>query len=389
MQLLTQKAVCKVKVEIHTEIAAVPAEAWNALVRDRNPLVRHEFLHAMETNRCVGEHFGWLPRHVAIYDGHRLVGAMPLYEKTNSYGEFVFDHAWADAYRRSGQDYFPKLVSAVPYTPCGGQRLLCRESDREKVIPLLLQTGRLLAGEIGASGLHLLFPESAEIDFLRHEGFMIRHDCQFHWHNRGYRHFEDFLSRLSSRKRKNILRERRGVTDAGVTIRMLDGHSATDLDWRNFSRFYEKTFDEKWGIATFNEGFFTQVAQTMPESILLVLADLDGETIAGSLMYRSDTALYGRHWGCLEQVDFLHFEACYYRGIDYCIEQGLQLFEPGAQGEHKIARGFIPQITRSAHWLAQDFLRQPIEHFIEHEHRAVLHYKQQMDASVPYRKDIA
>jgi predicted N-acyltransferase len=378
-----------VKIEIHSGIAAIPAEEWNALVRDRNPLLRHEFLHAMEANGCVGERFGWLPRHIAIYDGGRLAGAMPLYEKTNSYGEFVFDHAWADAYKRSGLDYFPKLVSSVPYTPCGGQRLLSREDDRKRVFPLLLKTARSLAGELGASGLHVLFPESSEIDFLQGEELMIRHDCQFHWHNRGYDSFGDFLSRLSSRKRKNILRERRGVADAGVTLRMLDGHSATAEEWRLFTYFYEKTFDEKWGIATFNEGFFRQVARTMPESILLVLAELDGETIAGSLMYRSETTLYGRHWGCIEQVDYLHFEACYYRGIDYCIEHGLQLFEPGAQGEHKIARGFIPQITRSAHWLTEDFLREPIAHFIEHERRAVLQYKQQMDASIPYRKDIA
>ena len=377
------------KIEIHSGIAAIPAEEWNALVRDRNPLLRHEFLHAMEANGCVGERFGWLPRHIAIYDGERLAGAMPLYEKTNSYGEFVFDHAWADAYKRSGLDYFPKLVSSVPYTPCGGQRLLSCEDNRERVFPLLLETARSLAGELGASGLHLLFPESSEIDFLQGEELMIRHDCQFHWHNRGYDSFGDFLSRLSSRKRKNILRERRSVADAGVTIRMLDGHSATAEEWRLFTYFYEKTFDEKWGIATFNEGFFREVARTMPESILLVLAELDGETIAGSLMYRSETTLYGRHWGCIEQVDYLHFEACYYRGIDYCIEHGLQLFEPGAQGEHKIARGFIPQITRSAHWLTEDFLREPIAHFIEHERRAVLQYKPQMDASIPYRKDIA
>lgn len=377
------------KIEIHSGIAAIPAEEWNALVRDRNPLLRHEFLHAMEANGCVGERFGWLPRHIAIYDRGRLAGAMPLYEKNNSYGEFVFDHAWADAYKRSGLDYFPKLVSSVPYTPCGGQRLLSSEDNRERVFPLLLKTARSLAGELGASGLHVLFPESSEIDFLQGEELMIRHDCQFHWHNRGYDSFGDFLSRLSSRKRKNILRERRSVADAGVTIRMLDGHSATAEEWRLFTYFYEKTFDEKWGIATFNEGFFRQVARTMPESILLVLAELDGETIAGSLMYRSETTLYGRHWGCIEQVDYLHFEACYYRGIDYCIEHGLQLFEPGAQGEHKIARGFIPQITRSAHWLTEDFLREPIAHFIEHERRAVLQYKQQMDASIPYRKDIA
>ena len=375
------------KIEIHSDIAAIPADDWNALVRDNNPLVRHEFLQAMEANRCVGENFGWLPRHVAVYHGDRLAGAMPLYEKTNSYGEFVFDHAWADAYKRSGHAYFPKLVSAVPYTPCGGQRMLCSDADRERVFPLLLQTALTLAGETGASGLHLLFPEDGQIDYLQQQGLLIRHDCQFHWYNQGYADFDDFLGRLASRKRKAILKERRRVSEAGVQIRVLDGHRATPADWRDFSHFYARTFDEKWGIATFNEGFFSQVARTLPDSIVLVLADRDGETIAGSLMYRSDTTLYGRHWGCTEQVDFLHFEACYYQGIDYCIEHGLGLFEPGAQGEHKIARGFIPRITRSAHWLADDFLRKPIEHFVEHEKQAVLHYKQQLDERIPYRQE--
>lgn len=373
-------------IKIHTDIDEIDATAWNALVRDNNPLVRHEFLLAMEAHGCVGENFGWLPRHIAVYDNDCLIGAMPLYEKHNSYGEFVFDHAWADAYKRSDVDYYPKLVSAVPYTPCGGQRMLCSDSDRERVFPLILQTAQALAKETGVSGIHWLFPESAEIDYLQSHGMMIRHDCQFHWHNRGYSDFDDFLSQLSSRKRKHIVKERRRVSESGVQIRVLDGHSASSLDWQLFARFYGKTFDEKWGIPTFNEGFFSQVGRTLPDSIVLVLADLDGETIAGSLMYRGDTTLFGRHWGCTEQVDFLHFEACYYRGIDYCIEQGLQLFEPGAQGEHKIARGFIPQITRSAHWLVDDFLNKPIEHFIDHEKRAVMHYKQQMDETVPYRK---
>ena len=376
------------KPEIHTDIGDIPAADWNALVKDNNPLVRHEFLHAMEAHGCVGTRFGWLPRHIAVYDGTRLAGAMPLYEKHNSYGEFVFDHAWADAYQRSGLAYFPKLVAAVPYTPCGGQRMLCRDADRDRVLPLLLKTATTLAGETGASGLHLLFPTATEIDFLGNSGLMIRHDCQYHWHNPGYRDFDDFLARLTSRKRKNIQKERRRVAEAGVRIRVLDGRTAQAGDWREFTHFYTKTFDEKWGIATFNAGFFSQVGRDLPDSVVLVLADLHGETIAGSLMYRSDTTLYGRHWGCSEHVDFLHFEACYYRGIEFCIEHGLRLFEPGAQGEHKIARGFVPQVTRSAHWLRDDFLRAPIEQFIAHEKDAVLAYKQQLDETIPYKKPI-
>ena len=373
------------KIEIHSNIAAIPADQWNALVRDNNPLVRHEFLQAMEANGCVGENFGWLPRHIAVYDHGRLIGTMPLYEKHNSYGEFVFDHAWADAYKRSGHAYFPKMVSAVPYTPCGGQRMLCNDSDRERVFPLLLRTAVTLAGESGASGLHLLFPEAAEIDYLQQQGLMIRHDCQFHWHNDDYADFDDFLARLASRKRKTILKERRRVRESGVLIRVLDGHSATSRDWLDFTRFYEKTFDEKWGIATFNEGFFNQIGGTLPDSIVLVLADLDGETIAGSLMYRSDTTLYGRHWGCTEQVDFLHFEACYYQGIDYCIEHGLKLFEPGAQGEHKISRGFEPSATLSMHSLAEQRFHHALTPLLRQEERHVDRYIEAARSALPFK----
>ena len=373
------------KVRIHTSISEITADAWNALVRDNNPFVRHEFLHAMEQHGCVGEKFGWLPRHIAVYEDDLLIAAMPLYEKHNSYGEFVFDNAWADAYESAGRDYFPKLVSAIPYTPATGQRLLSVTGCEKEVWPLLLQTVLQLAESTGASSFHALFPDSREHQFLQQQGLLSRHDCQFHWRNDDYRDFDDFLNRLVSRKRNNIRQERRKVSQADINLRVLDGHTTTPLDWQNFTRFYEQTFSGKWGIATFNLGFFQELAQTLPDQIVLVLADAGSTSIAGALMYRSDTMLYGRHWGCIEQVDSLHFEACYYQGIEYCIRHGLQRFEPGAQGEHKIARGFLPTLTRSSHWISDNDFRLPISNFVAHERQAVAEYMMQLEAASPYK----
>ena len=374
------------EVRIHTRISEITADAWNALVRDNNPFLRHEFFNAMEKHGCVGEKFGWLPRHIGVYEDDLLIAAMPLYEKYNSYGEFVFDNAWADAYERAGRNYFPKLISAIPYTPATGQRLLSLAGREKEVWPLLLKTALRFAEERGASSFHVLFPDTNEHQFLQQQGLLSRHDCQFHWHNENYQEFGDFLNRLVSRKRNNIRQERRKVSQADIKLRVLDGHTATSLDWQNFTRFYELTFAGKWGVATFNLGFFQEMARTLSDQIVLVLADTGPTCIAGALMYRSDTTLYGRHWGCIEQVDSLHFEACYYQGIDYCIRHGLQRFEPGAQGEHKIARGFLPTLTRSSHWIADDDFRRPISNFAAHERLAVAEYMTQLDSANPYKK---
>jgi len=378
-----------VKVKVHHAIDEIPRLQWNQLVWGNNPFLRHEFLHAMETHQCVGEKFGWIPRHLGVYDNNELIGAMPLYEKHNSYGEFVFDNAWADAYQRNGIPYYPKLVSAIPYTPAQGQRLLVRTGLAQiEVYQLLLNRALQLTRQLGCSGFHCLFPVPVEHQFLSQQ-MPGRHDCQFHWRNRNYRDFEDFISRLNAKKRKNIRQERRRAADSGVVIRCLDGYSASEDDWRNFTRFYDQTFREKWGMATFNYEFFREVAAQMPDQILLVLADLEEKCIAGALMYRGDNVLYGRHWGCVEQIDALHFEVCYYRGIEYCIDQGLDLFEPGAQGEHKMARGFLPTRTQSSHWVVDEHFREPISQYIEHERAAVRDYMVQLSASSPYRREPA
>lgn len=375
------------QINIHSEIKQIPANQWNKLVTDNNPFMHHEFLAALENHGCVSDEFGWHPCHIAITENDTLIGAMPLYSKMNSYGEFVFDHAWADAYQRNQMNYYPKLVSSIPYTPASGPRLLVEPSRKDEVYPLLMQTVQQFATEQNYSSFHCLFAHKEEQDWLEKNNLLSRHDCQFHWHNQDYQNFEDFLAKLEKKKRKNIRQERRRVQQQEINIRALNGHTASDKDWHDFALFYQQTFSEKYGTATLNEGFFKEVAQKLPDQTLLILADLpNGECIAGSLMYASDTTLYGRHWGCLEQVDKLHFEACYYQGIEYCIQNNIQIFEPGAQGEHKIARGFIPTLTRSSHWLNNSPFHASIENFVKHEKDAIAQYMQSLKS--PYKENI-
>ena len=373
------------RIEILATLDAVAPEQWNALVQDNNPFLRHEFLAALEHHQCVGKKFGWLPCHIAIYEQQQLVAALPLYEKYNSYGEFVFDQSWAQAYHQHGMAYYPKLVAAIPYTPASGQRFLVQAGREAELYPLLLQSALQMAQELKASGFHCLFPLAEQQDWLEQQHLIVRHDCQFHWHNRGYATFEDFLATFSAKKRKNVKQERRKVAETGVQLRLLDGHTATDQDWQRFAFFYEHTFESKWGIPTLNYGFFREVAQSLPDQVVLVMVDNQHDCIAGSLMFRSQTRLFGRHWGCTEYFDSLHFEACYYQGIEYCIQQGLQVFEPGAQGEHKVARGFIPTLTRSSHWLTDERFRPAIRRHTLLEQRGVADYMQAIQEHSPYR----
>lgn len=373
------------RIEILATLDAVAPEQWNALVQDNNPFLRHEFLAALEHHQCVGKKFGWLPCHIAIYEQQQLVAALPLYEKYNSYGEFVFDQSWAQAYHQHGMAYYPKLVAAIPYTPASGQRFLVQAGRETELYPILLQSALQIAQELKASGFHCLFPLAEQQDWLEQQHLIVRHDCQFHWHNRGYATFEDFLATFNAKKRKNVKQERRKVAEAGVQLRLLDGHTATEKDWQRFALFYEHTFESKWGIPTLNYGFFREVAQNLPDQVVLVMVDNQRDCIAGSLMFRSQTRLFGRHWGCTEYFDSLHFEACYYQGIEYCIRHGLQVFEPGAQGEHKVARGFIPTLTRSSHWLTDERFRLAIRRHTLLEQRGVADYMQAIQEHSPYR----
>jgi len=375
-----------VQIKLYSEISDIDQQQWNALVDNDYPFLRYEFLAAMEANGCVGEHAGWIPRHLVCHDEDGTVlGALPLYEKHNSWGEFVFDHAWADAYHRAGMEYYPKLVNAIPFTPATGQRVLVQPARRQELCEKMLSGLRQFMQQHHFSGAHSLFVNDSDFDVLQQHQPLMRIDCQFHWHNRNYENFEQFLATLKAKKRKNIRQERRKVLESGVIIKRLDGHTASEQDWQEFTAMYREIYDRKFGSPAFNVRFFKQIAAALPDSIVLVLVYTQDVCIAGALMYADKETLYGRHWGCRGYLDSLHFEVCYYQGIEYCIERGLKRFDPGAQGEHKIARGFIPTQTRSLHWITQQPFREAIADFVEREQSGVRGYMRAVAAHSPYQ----
>ncbi len=319
-----------------------------------------------------------------------MLGAAPLYLKFNSYGEFVFDWSWAEAYRRHGLPYYPKLVGAIPYTPATSPRLLLAPGQPHPEITARAMVDYVLeeARRQRWSSIHWLFPTPAEIEQLQSQSFLPRIGCQFHWRNRGYRDFQDFLDTLTAKRRKNINRERRLVREAGLELQILNGRELSEAQWRIVHEFYRSTFERLGGMPTLTLPFFQDIAETLGDRLMLVLAFDQGREVAGAISFRSASTLYGRHWGCRADHDSLHFEACYYQGLDYCIQQGLQRFEPGAQGEHKIYRGFLPTLTHSAHWIAHPGFRQVITDFLDRETPAVRQYAQELLQHSPYRDEV-
>jgi len=375
------------KVRILEDITSVGREDWNALGVTPYPFLRHEFLSALEHTGCLGERYGWLPRHITVFDASdRLVAAAPMYLKFNSYGEFVFDWSWADAYQRNGLEYYPKLVSASPYTPATGPKMLAANPGSVGLGNLLVDAANELAVATGSSSIHWLFTLEPETQLLESRDYMRRTGCQFHWQNRGWQDFDEFLASLSHAKRKNIRRERKRTLDAGIEFHWLDGHSAGETDWSDFHLLYESTFDRKGGIPTLSLEFFLEIANTMPDQVLLVQAIHEGRVVAAAFNLVGQHTLYGRHWGCREQFHSLHFEACYYQGLDFCLERGLNSFEPGAQGEHKISRGFLPTATWSAHWLEDERFSGAVANFLAQETEGMRDYIQELSERSPYRK---
>lgn len=376
------------KIEVCDRIEQIESKDWNVLNQDSNPFLQYEFLSALERQHCVGHHFGWRPRHLLMHQDGRLIAAVPLYLKDNSYGEFVFDFSWANAYQRRGFSYYPKLVSAIPYTPATGERILVAPGvTRDELYKHVVGHAVNLTESFSASSLHLLFLHQKESKLLEGLGLETRLGVQFHWQNRGYKDFEAFLMALNAKRRKNIRRERRLVKEQEFTIRVLHGHEATTQEWRHFAGFYTKTFEKRNSLPTLNLGFFQEIGKTMGNQIILVLAYDDIDCVAGALMFKSRHTLYGRHWGCKQLYDNLHFEVCYYRGIDYCINTGLKRFEPGAQGEHKIWRGFLPTLTYSSHWIRDLKFRVAVRDFLKRETPAVIGYKESLEKSSPYRQE--
>lgn len=374
------------RIECHADIDALDAAQWDALAGPQ-PFLRHAFFAALSRHRAIGGDSGWQPRFVALRgDDGSLLGALPAFLKHHSFGEFVFDWDWAEAYHRSGLRYYPKLVVGVPYTPVTGPRLLLASDAGDAGRTALIDAALDLAQRWEVSSLHWLFTDGNDTELLRRHGMIVREGCQFHWRNRGYGSFDDFLDTLSSKYRKQIRAERRAVSEQGLTVEVLSGASASPAVWDEFHRFYRATFERKRNFAPLSAAFFRDVGETLGDHILLILARRGERLIGGAFFWHAAGTLYGRHWGAVEESHCLHFELCYYRAIEYCIEHGMQRFEGGAQGEYKLRRGFEPEVTRSAHWIAHAGFARAIERHVEAEREAVGRYVAEAREHLPFRR---
>ncbi|HVL41081.1 MAG TPA: GNAT family N-acetyltransferase [Brevundimonas sp.] len=361
------------QIQVHNAIADIGRQAWDACASPSgDPFVSFDFLDACEASGSAVPRQGWAGRHLSLRDETgRVLGVMPLWLKGNSQGEYVFDHSWADAYERAGGRYYPKLLAAVPFTPVTGPRFLAHpDADGATVRQALLQGALALTERLGVSSLHVNFPTRSDWDAMGEAGLLQRQDMQYVWRNGGYATFDDFLSALSSNRRKTIRRERREAR-AGLDIRVLTGADITEAHWDAFFAFYMDTGERKWGRPYLTRDFFTRLGATMADRVALVMAFRDGQAIAGALNLIGADALYGRQWGALEEVPFLHFELCYYQAVEFAISRGLSRVEAGAQGEHKIARGYLPSPVYSAHFIADPALREPVARYLEGERPAV------------------
>ncbi|MBD9360946.1 GNAT family N-acetyltransferase [Methylomonas fluvii] len=368
-------------------MAQIDAAEWNRLCGPDYPFLRHEFLAALEQSAAVCPQTGWETAHLLVFDNEKLLAALPLYLKTHSWGEYVFDQQWAQAYQQHGLAYYPKLISAIPFTPCQGQRLLfAPDADQTAISTLLFRFIQQLAERHGISSWHCLFPEPSQLELLKSLGLSVREGVQFQWFNRGHSTFTDFLQTLSADKRKMIKRERRRIAEQGIEMLRVSGQAVTDTQWQIFFRFYAMTYLKRSSEPYLNLAFFKQIAQTMPEQLLLVLAIKDGTYVGAALSFIGADTLYGRYWGCEAEYNALHFEACYYQGLDYCIEHGLARFDSGAQGEHKISRGFEPVTTYSAHWLQDAGFAKAVAQFVAREKQAIAHYKQDAANYLPFKR---
>jgi predicted N-acyltransferase len=402
------------KIRLAPTLAALPAAAWNACAvpstaqvmgednaddlspnlstraLPTNPFVSHEFLSSLEASASVGPRTGWQPQYLLVENGNgELIAAAPSYLKGHSRGEYVFDQGWAEAFEHAGGDYYPKLQVSVPFTPATGPRLLVKPGPlAEAARAALVQGLKSVTTSNGLSSAHITFMPEADWRALGEQGFLLRTDQQFHWHNRGYATFDDFLADLSSRKRKAIRRERKDALSAGIEVHGLTGADLTESIWDAFFAFYMETGSRKWGRPYLTREFFSIVGEKMAGRILLVMAKRSGRWIAGAINFIGADALYGRNWGAVEHHPFLHFELCYYQAIDYAIRHKLARVEAGAQGEHKLARGYLPATTYSAHFIANPALRRAIDDYLKRERRYVAAAAEELAAAAPFRKDL-
>ncbi|CAN5218684.1 GNAT family N-acetyltransferase [soil metagenome] len=380
----------EITLEAVSSISQITADEWDSCANSDgtyNPFVSHAFFAALETSGSAMARTGWAPRHLVARMAGKAVGLVPCYLKNHSQGEYVFDHGWADAYERAGGNYYPKLQATVPFTPATGPRLLVRPGDDSARVRETLAAGLVaLCGATQASSVHVTFAREDESAFLAKQGFLQRTDQQFHWRNEGYGTFEDFLATLASRHRKAIRRERRDALANDITIHPLTGSDITPDAWDAFFEFYMETGSRKWGRPYLTRAFYTMVGETMANDVLLVMAKRDGKWIAGAINFIGSDTLFGRHWGAVEHHPFLHFEVCYYQAIEFAIRRGLKRVEAGAQGEHKIARGYLPQTTYSAHYIADPGLRRAIRDYLARERTYVQEAVRELTEAGPFRK---
>ena len=367
-------------------ISELDSQQWNALVPDNAPFAKHEFLAALEASGCVHPESGWLPQHTILTESNEIIAAMPFYIKGHSYGEYVFDWAWADAYYRNGLEYYPKGLCAIPFTPASCPKFLVKPGhDFAELSERLVSCSLAIARELELSSVHSLFLSENEQRFWTEQNYIKRTGYQFHWRNRNYTDFADYLSEFSSSKRKKIRRERASVERENIEFRIKSGEQLTETNWRDFYRFYKNTVNAHGAMAYLNRDFFTRISASMPENIIMILAYRNDENIASALFFKGSTSLYGRYWGCGSWVKNLHFELCYYRAIDYCIRHNLALFEAGAQGEHKLSRGLLPVSTHSSHWLSHPQFYQAIAHHLEGESSQVESYMAHLSSHSPFK----
>jgi predicted N-acyltransferase len=377
------------QLEILDRLSDISADEWNALLpEDAGPFLRHEFLSTLEETGCVGGNTGWQVAHLILKDDQKLLGALPLYLKQHSYGEFVFDWSWAQAYEQQGMQYFPKALCAVPFTPVQGSRILSAdEVDVGLVQQQLIQGLKAVVLQNKLSSAHVLFPYAAEAKEFKSQGFMLRDSVQFHWHNQGFTNFEQFLAALTMKRRKNIRREREQVARELISFRHVPGKSSTDADWEFFYRCYANTYLEHHSNPYLSEAFFKLWAKRMPENLHIIIAERFGNPIAASMLVVDPTSskAYGRYWGAIEHVPCLHFETAYYQAIEYCITNQIQTFEGGAQGEHKMARGFLPTTIQSAHFIADPQFAKAVQHFLNREHQGIGAYVDELAEHSPLK----
>ena len=373
------------EIKFSYKISAIDKALWNSLCPTDNPFIRYEFLYALEESGSVSAKTGWQPMHLQLQEAGVTIAIMPLYLKNHSYGEYVFDWAWAEAYQKHGLDYYPKLLCAIPFSPVMGPRLLTQQNP-EPLLHVIRSQLPALCEKLDAHSFHLLFPTDDEAAHLAHPNLMRRKGCQYQWFNKNYESFEHFLQHFTSRKRKNVKKERQKVVNQGITHIQLSGHEITPEQIEQFYDFYRMTYLKRGRDAYLTKAFFFQLQDTMPENLLLVFAMNGEQPVAAALSLKDTTTLYGRYWGCFDEYDSLHFETCYYQGIDYCIQNHLQRFDSGAQGEHKIQRGFQPVATWSAHYVKEVGFNQAIKNFIVQETDMVDEQMIELSQYLPFKE---